>query len=227
MLIAIEGIDGSGKGTQANLLVEKLHSVGRTAAIVSFPRYGKTPSSDLIARYLNGKLGPLEAVSPYQAAAIFALDRLESRPHLEALLDEYEIVVADRYVGSNMAYQAVRVPEIDRERFLTWINWLEYDVNHLPKPSVTCYLDVPPTAAVQHVAKKAARAYTSASHDLHEKDLGFQGRVQFGYRYLAESGLLGADCHAVVCADADGIVSPPATVHNLLWDKVLPYLNEF
>ena len=225
MLLAIEGIDGSGKGTQTGLLIEKLRASGYTAESVSFPRYGETASSRLIARYLNGELGQLEEVSPYRAATMFALDRLESRGCLEALLKEFDIVVADRYVASNLAYQSARAPESQRKALLEWIYHLEYNVNGLPRPGATFYLDVPPGVAVRHVAKKKPRDYTDRTHDLHEKDRNLQGRVQFGYRHLTESGYLGGECYGVYCTRPDGSVITAEEVHEALWGMVHTFLG--
>jgi len=224
MLLAIEGIDGSGKGTQTGLLIEKLRSSGRTAESVSFPRYGRTRSSRLIARYLNGEIGRLDEVSPYQAAAMFALDRLESRNYLEKLLKTHDIVVLDRYVGSNLAYQGARASESQRGELLKWIYRLEYEMNRMPKPDASFYLDVPPSAAIRHVARKEARAYTDRTHDLHEQDLNLLGRVQFGYRHLTEKGYLGGQCYAVHCTNRDGTVDSVAEVHDALWGCVLAFL---
>lgn len=225
MLIAIEGIDGSGKGTQSGLLVDRLRETGYSAALVSFPRYGKTNCSKLIAKYLNGQLGSLDEVSPYQAAAMFALDRLESKQHLIDLMGRHDIVVADRYVGSNLAYQSARIPANEKARLLNWIWDLEYNVNGLPKPIATVFVDVSPQAAQRHVAKKDPRAYTTASHDLHEQSLDFQGRVQLGYRYLTENGFLGGICLGIPCNSPDGTVATIEQIHESVWamlnDRVL------
>lgn len=227
MLLAIEGIDGSGKGTQTRLLIEKLRASGRTAASVSFPRYGETGSSKLIARYLNGELGRLDDVSPYRAAAMFALDRLESRAYLELLLEKHDIVVADRYVGSNLAYQSARAPEDQRRHLLEWINRLEYGINGLPKPQATFYLDVPPSVAARHVSRKEPRAYTKNTHDFHEKDYSLQGRAKLGYRHLTETGYLGGKCYGVYCTNMDGTVITAEEVHISLLGMVHSFLQDY
>jgi dTMP kinase len=105
VLIAIEGIDGSGKGTQAQQLVERLNQHNTTACLLSFPRYSETLFGTTIGRFLDGDFGPLDAVAPELAATLYAGDRYESRGLLIDALDNHQVVVCDRYVPSNLAHQ--------------------------------------------------------------------------------------------------------------------------
>ena len=226
MLIAIEGIDGSGKGTQTQLLIERLHREGYTAASVSFPRYGQTRASEKIARYLNGEMGPLEEVSPYRAAELFANDRLESKPYLEGLIRAHDVVLADRYVASNYAYQGARVPEKENREIRKWIFELEFEANGLPEPVFSLYLDVIPVAAHNLVARKDPRTYTQSSHDLHERDVSFQARVHRAYRHLAKEGTLGGALHRVHCMNADGTLATIKEIHEAVWKYVQPVVRQ-
>src|SRR5436309_12852628 len=103
MLIAIEGIDGSGKGTQARRLIERLAASGRRAALLSFPRYGETLFGRAIGEFLNGRFGTLDQVHPFLASLLYAGDRFESRRLLAELLATHDVVVLDRYVASHLA----------------------------------------------------------------------------------------------------------------------------
>jgi dTMP kinase len=109
MLIAIEGIDGTGKRTQCDLLRWRLVRTGLRAEILSFPRYGQTSVSALIADYLNGRFGNLDSVDPHFIAVLYAVDRFETRDELRGLSKTVDVVLLDRYVGSNLAYQGARV----------------------------------------------------------------------------------------------------------------------
>src|SRR3712207_3314277 len=105
MLIAIEGIDGSGKGTQARLLRERCRAAGLSAALISFPRYAETRFGRAVGKFLNGRFGTLDQVSPFLAALLYAGDRFESRTLLRESLFANDVVVLNRYVASNVAHQ--------------------------------------------------------------------------------------------------------------------------
>src|SRR5271163_4764483 len=106
-LIAIEGIDGSGKRTQVELLAHALTERGYTVHQIAFPKYEST-FGKLVGQFLDGRLGPLEHVDPRFTALLYAGDRLEAKPELEAALQQGQIVLADRYVASNLAHQGAR-----------------------------------------------------------------------------------------------------------------------
>src|ERR1700732_324131 len=108
-LIAIEGIDGSGKRTQLDLLASALNARGVDTFRMSCPRY-ETFYGKLVGRYLNGDFGALDAVDPHLSALLYAGDRLEAKPEMDAALSAGKIGLADRYIGSNMAHQSARIP---------------------------------------------------------------------------------------------------------------------
>src|SRR5580692_11000422 len=96
-LIALEGIDGSGKRTQLDLLARDIEARGLPALRISFPRYDSS-FGKLVARYLNGEFGSLETVDPHLSALLYAGDRLEAKADIHAALAAGKIVLADRYV---------------------------------------------------------------------------------------------------------------------------------
>src|SRR3990167_190571 len=104
LFVVIEGVDGSGKTTQFKLLHQRLKAAGYDVETFSFPRYSK-PSSHFIKKYLAGDYGVATGVSAYTASLFYALDRYEASPEVSAALNNGKIVLADRYVGSNMAHQ--------------------------------------------------------------------------------------------------------------------------
>lgn len=184
-LIAIEGIDGAGKGTQAKRLFERLVASGRRVALFSFPRYAETNFGRYIGEYLNGGFGSLDRVHPFLASLLFAGDRFESREKLLTALSENDIVLCDRYVGSNAAHQGARVPADEREAFLSRIETVEYGVFSLPRPDVTILLDLSVEIAKRQISTKAPRVYTEQSEDLHESDGGYLAAVRDTYRAIA------------------------------------------
>lgn len=169
-LIAVEGIDGSGKRTQVDLLTLTLKARGHSIYSTGFPQYDSW-FGKMVGKFLNGEFGSLEAVDPHFTALLYAGDRFEAKYKLEAALDGGQIVLVDRYIGSNLAHQTARVPPQDRSEFLAWIERLEYGIYGLPRESLILYLRVPPLEAQRLVTLKSARSYTSAQKDLQEASL--------------------------------------------------------
>lgn len=169
-LIVLEGIDGSGKHTQLEMLARAFSSRRIPFIQVSFPRYdgffGK-----LVARFLNGEFGPLESVDAHFSALLYAGDRLEARPGMESALASGQAVLADRYIGSNLAHQGARVPRDKRYEFLKWLMQLEYEIYGLPVEDLVVYLQVPAAEAHRLVGEKGARSYTRMQRDLQEANL--------------------------------------------------------
>src|SRR5579863_8846962 len=107
ILIAVEGIDGSGKRTQVELLERALTRRGHSVYSTGFPQYDSW-FGRMVGHFLNGELGTLENVDPHFTALLYAGDRFEAKPKLEDALDKGQIVLVDRYVGSNLAHQTAR-----------------------------------------------------------------------------------------------------------------------
>jgi dTMP kinase len=170
ILITIEGIDGSGKNTQARLLEQSLVSLGHRVFFTGFPQYDSWFGS-MVSQFLNGELGALDSVDPRFAALLYAGDRFEAKTQLEDALKEGKIVLCDRYVASNLAHQVARTPADRRSEMLRWIEHLEYTIYGLPRENLILYLRVPPAEAQKLVAKKAPRGYTNAKLDLQENNL--------------------------------------------------------
>jgi len=168
--IVFEGIDGAGKRTQLELLVGALDERGVKYEQISFPRYGSF-FGNLVASFLNGELGTLESVDPRLSALLYAGDRFEAKPVIEAVLSTGKSLVADRYVASNLAHQGARAPREKREEFLIWVKKLEYEIYGLPVEDIVIYLRVPAHAAHKQVGTKAARDYTTRARDIQESNL--------------------------------------------------------
>ncbi len=155
-LIAIEGIDGSGKRTQLELLTLTLKARGHSVYSTGFPQYDSW-FGKMVGKFLNGDLGPLESVDPHFSAMLYAGDRFEAKFKLEAALDSGQILLVDRYIASNLAHQTARVPPAKRSEFLQWIEHLEYQIYGLPRENLILYLRVPPRL------EDAAEMYDSLS----------------------------------------------------------------
>jgi dTMP kinase len=220
LFIALEGIDGSGKGTQAARLAETAAASGRTVASFSFPLYDDNPFSRAIGQYLNGELGALEDVHPALSALLYACDRFHTRPELERAIEERDLVVCDRYVGSNLAHQGSQLQGEERERLLEWLLEVEYGEFRLPKPGLVVLLDAHPKLARELVAKKGARSYTSLEADILESDEAHGDASREIYLELARRD----DWHVVGTAREDGSVRDIDEIAADIWSAVEPRL---
>lgn len=177
VLIAIEGLDGSGKATLAAGVAERL-----SGALVSFPRYGSSVLADA-ARSLLADPAALASLGARGVALVFAAERAEA----SALLHSSAVVVVDRYVASNAAYQAARVPEVERAALRAWVAALEFEDLSLPRPDLTVWVDVPEEVAR---ARRAARAGSGSlagrlASDAFESDSALLDRAAEQYAALA------------------------------------------
>lgn len=208
-LIALEGIDGSGKRTQLDLLAGALGDSGLPTFRISFPRY-ESFYGKLVGQYLNGEFGTLEAVDPHLSALLYAGDRLEARPELEAALAGGKFVLADRYIGSNLAHQCARVRDESREEFLGWLKRLEYGLYALPVEDLVIYLRVPVAEAHRLVGLKSARAYTALQRDIQEADIKHLEHTAKMYERLATE----KNWASIDCIDASGELLSREEIHG-------------
>ena len=215
-LVAIEGIDGSGKGTQASLVRESLTEKGYSCGLIRFPRYEQTTFGRTIARYLNGEFGDLQTVGPHFAALLYAGDRFESLPLIQAERAARDVLIFDRYVPSNLAHQAAKLPPPEREPFMAWVEAIEYGVYGLPRPGLFIWLDMPVSAARELIARKSARRYTSKDADLHEADGDYLARTAELYRELSTRD---KRWRAVTCC-VDNCLRTPQAIQQEIVERV-------
>ena len=168
--IVLEGIDGSGKRTQLEMLARACSERGFPCSQHAFPKYSGF-FGKLVARYLNGEFGPLSAVDAHFSALLYAGDRFESKPAMEKELASGRLILADRYIGSNLAHQGARVSPDQRGEFLAWLKELEYGVYALPSEDLVVYLSLPAPEAQRLVEQKGRRDYTNLRRDIQEASL--------------------------------------------------------
>jgi len=170
MFIVIDGIDGSGKGTQTDILVQTLRDQWKKVKLLDYPRYGE-PSAFAVEKYLNGKYGT--DVSAKQASIFYALDRFDSSFDFRDELEEYDYIISNRYVSANIIHQAGKITDpVERDNFIEWLEDLEYNIFWIPKPDKTIFLNVSPETSQKLVLKKDDRDYIewAAKMDIHEAD---------------------------------------------------------
>jgi len=175
-----EGIDGSGKSTQAKLLAENLKSQGYKVEKIDFPQY-ETKSAGLVENYLTGMYGSSEEVGPQIASIFYACDRYDLSFKIKQWLKEGKIVVSDRYVVSNVGHQGGKIIKNIKEwkKFVDWLYNLEYNIFKIPKPDYTFILKTSPNISMKMSNKitdkekqKKRKAYLGdhKRQDIHEAD---------------------------------------------------------
>lgn len=206
VLFAIEGGDGSGKGTQAELTRSYIQdTLKRPVLKESFPRYGQE-SARYVERYLNGKYGDgPDSLPPEVAGMLFAVDRMAGTEQISTWLSDNSdgIAVLDRYLGSNLAHQGAKILDTkERHAFYEELQSYEYNVLHMLKPDVNIVLLVPSLVAQQNVDQKNARDYTDKKRDIHEADTEYLDRVKTCYEELCQ--LYPDQYQAITCVDESG-----------------------
>ena len=157
-LIIVEGLDGSGKSTQIELLRKRAEEQGVWVRQIKFPNY-EEDSSALVRAYLNGELGGLHEINAYAASTLYSVDRYATwRRHMKEDYDAGCIFLLDRYTTSNMYHQTTKLPEAQWDEFLGWLEDLEYDKMELPRPDLVLYLDMKPQTSRKLLENTELRA---------------------------------------------------------------------
>jgi len=184
--IVIDGTDGSGKGTQTDLLIKSLEAKGIDVVTTDFPQYGE-PSAVFVEKYLRGEYGSVEEVGPKKGSLFYALDRFDKSAEMKKWLDEGKFIVSNRYVSANMGHQTGKIKEDkERDEFLDWLEDLEYNIFGIPKPDKTILLYAPPEIGQKLVDEKEEREYTKGKkRDIHEADIQHLRDAADAYKYVA------------------------------------------
>lgn len=202
--IAIEGGDGSGKGTQAELYREYASNVlGKQVLKLSFPRYGED-SAYYAGRYLDGAYGAANSVHPELGILPFAIDRFAASADIRTQLELPDgLVIADRYMASNLAHQGAKLDDpVERKAFYERTMKTEYDVLGIPRPTKNIVLLMPTHLAQLNVDKKSARSYTDKKRDVHEADADHLDKAKANYEELCR--LYPDEFTAIQCVDDTG-----------------------
>lgn len=183
-LIVLEGLDGSGKATQAKLLAEHLAAQGVPVQKITFPDYA-SDSSALVKMYLAGQFGDKpDDVNAYAASSFYAVDRYASyKKDWGSFYENGGIVIADRYTTSNAVHQCSKLPPEQWEAFLGWLFDFEFHLLGLPAPDKVIYLQVDP--AVSQKLMTARYHGDESKKDVHEKDTEYLARSRAAAEYCA------------------------------------------
>lgn len=227
-IITIEGLDGAGKSTQIDLLVSKLKVNNVKHKFIHFPMLNKGVYGELIAEYLRGEFGSVEAVNPKLVALLFAEDRKEHKDKLLQWLDEGYLIIMDRYVNSNIAFQCAKTTSLeDKAKLKDWILDFEFNVNRLPYPSVSFFLHVPFDIIQNSLSKTrngSDRDYLNGQVDIHEDSIDLQRKVYCEYLDLIQEQ---ANFFEIPCFSGETKWLSPNEIHEAIMTKIEIHITEF
>ncbi len=226
MFIVLEGLDGAGKSTQISRLKDMFLSRGVEVEYLHFPRFDAPVYGELIARFLRGELGSVEQVNPYLVALLYAGDRAECGATIRTWLEEDKVVIADRYVYSNVGYQCAKIADVDERKALRdWIFTTEYEEFSIPRPDVSLFLDVPFSFTERKLSEQRQgddRDYLQGGRDIHEASLDLQRRVREVYLDSARDR---EDITVVDCSDDSGMMASADVIFERIMTQLNPYLK--
>ena len=201
-LIVIEGLDGSGKATQAGRLAETAAQRGIAVRQVSFPNYDSEASAP-VRMYLAGAFGGDPGdVNAYAASSFYAIDRYASfKTDWGGFYREGGLIVADRYTTSNAIHQCSKLPEAEWDGFLDWLREYEYTLLGIPAPDAVIYLKVAPELSQRLLSGRYGGDETKK--DIHERNLEYLRRSREAAEYCARK----LDWKTVECARGGGMRS--------------------
>lgn len=226
MFVVVEGLDGSGKSTQVKKIRSYLETLYGRVDYIHFPRYDAPVYGDLISRFLRGEFGDNDTVSPMLVALLFAEDRHGAVPLMKKSLEEGAVLLLDRYVYSNIAYQCAKLSDKDKRMALRdWILHTEYREFGLPVPDLNIFLDVPIGFVQSKLTadrKGNDREYLEGGRDIHEADIEFQKTVRNIYleQCEADPAFIRVDC-----AGPDGFMMEQSEVFAKIKKMVDGFLS--
>ncbi len=207
--IVIEGIDGSGKATQTELLIKALKDRGEKVEVIDFPQY-EEKSSALVEEYLSGKYGSAKEVGPKIASVFYACDRYDGSFKIKKWLKEGKFVISDRYVSSNAGHQGGKIKdEKERIEFINWLYKLEYGLFEIPKPDKVIFLKTTPEFSMKAIEEKSDK-------DIHETDLSHLKGAYKAYMQLAEK----EDNFEIIEATKDNEFLPPKVINKKIINRL-------
>lgn len=215
-LLVIDGIDGSGKTTQVDLLTQYFQSQNIVFEVISFPRYGDNLYADLVQKYLQGEFGKIGSVDSHFIALAYAGDRFLAKTKIEKWLSEGKLVICNRYVSASKAHLGANIDIEERKEFINWIDKLEYQTNGMPKEDLAILLAVEPRIGQKNAIEENLR-------DIHEQSATHLSSAAQIYLSLAKGE---TNWVVVNCMENDKMSSREKIqqqireiVDNKLWQK--------
>ena len=215
-LIVIEGLDGSGKSTQINLLKSALEDKGLKYKQIKLPDYDD-PSSTLVKMYLAGEFGDKPSdVNAFAASSFYAVDRFANfKRHWKKEFEEGIVILADRYTTSNCVHQCSKLPENEWDSYIEWLYNYEFNQLGIPKPDLVVFLDMDP--AISQKLMSSRYSGDENKKDIHEKDVDYLNLCRKAAFYSADK----LDWKVIKCYEGD----EPLKIDEIS-SKILSFVDE-
>lgn len=215
--IVIEGIDGSGKATQTELLKNRLEKSGRKILVGDFPRYYTSEWGKLVGRFLTGEFGQLDEVNPHVAVLPFMIDEYAwSRDIARPWINKGGIILSNRYFTSNV-HNIAKLNGRARRKYRDWLWRMGYDELGILRPDLVLFLDVPPQISLKLNKNKSSREYLKGRKmDIAERHRDHQ--LSAYKSYLEEVRL--NDWWIKISCLTNGKLDSAETIHRRIWDKL-------
>lgn len=183
--IVIEGLDGSGKSTQLELLEKNLKAHGIDCKAVSFPNYD-SPACCPVKMYLGGEFGKKPGdVNAFAASVLYTVDRYASfKTDWGKYYENGGTIVSGRYTTSNAVHQTSKLDESEWEEFLDWLYDFEYNKIGIPEPSKVIFLDMPIEVSQKLLTKRYEG--DDSKKDIHESDTEYLAKCRKAAVFTAQ-----------------------------------------
>ena len=205
-LISFEGLDGSGKTVTSLTVQDLLEKQGKIVKYISFPQYNSSFFGPILKSVLYSTETPVINVDPKLLTFLFAGDRFEAKDKIQEWLDAGYIVIANRYVTSNIAYGMAKSK--DEDEFRMFNEKFEYDTCGIPKPDVVIYLDTP--------LEEVKNRLKCKNQDGYEKDFTFLERVRNCYAKLVQQC---PEWKNVQTNNSEGKIMDPVDIASIIIEK--------
>lgn len=210
-LIVIDGLDGSGKSTQLEIVQKKLEDMGVPVKTISFPDY-ESPSSALVRMYLNGEFSDNpDDINAYAASSFYAVDRYAS--YMKYWKEDYssgKLILAARYVSSNAIHQMVKLDESEYDQYLEWLYDYEHEKLGLPPADKVIFLDMPTNISQKLLSKRYNG--DESRKDIHEAHVNYLENCRKTALYAANK----LDWTVIQCSDGENPLSVEVISENVM-----------
>lgn len=216
--IVIEGIDGSGKGTQTELLIERLKKENKEVIVDDYPHYETSFWGKHVGRMLTGEFGELFSISPYMAALPYILDEADgSKKIIGPALNEGKTVISNRFFTSNV-HQIAKKPENEREEFANWLWEAGYNQTGIIKPDLVLVLLVDPLICRENILKKAERNYAKGQvMDQAEENFNHQMETAKEYKKMAQKE---PEMWVLIDCCREGKLMSREEINEIIWKEL-------
>lgn len=210
-LIVIDGLDGSGKSTQLEIVQKKLEDMGVPVKTISFPDY-ESPSSALVRMYLNGEFSDNpDDINAYAASSFYAVDRYAS--YMKYWKEDYfsgKLILAARYVSSNAIHQMVKLDESEYDQYLEWLYDYEHEKLGLPPADKVIFLDMPTNISQKLLSKRYNG--DESRKDIHEAHVSYLENCRKTALYAANK----LDWTVTQCSDGENPLPVEVISENVM-----------